>query len=569
MKSAIKALFLVALVACVACFLATVNHFRGTSPLITRAAVNGTSGCDVWGQPREQLCAVFAEKCPSGSVVNYLHVLFCSPLSKFLLGTVVVVEMVMLFFLLGASADQFLVPSLLIISNTLGIPPDIAGITLMALANGAPDVFGTFVAVSQNAYGISVGELFGAGLFVTTVVVGGVALVSVAKVQQFSFLRDAGFYVLGIVIFMGMLLDGFVSLLDAFVMLVFYVGYVCFASFMSLRQRRQFEAQQVVVAEEPATEDAEVDVELSPVEAVNKAEEDAGDDLMVEALRVEVPDEWRFPSVNLFLRKWRKKSVGRRVLWLVFAFLRIPLTLSCPDLRSSKWDRFWVAGTFLFSPFVVVFASGLLTASIGGGLSVWALTLSVAFALTAVWLLLLWRQPQPPEDWRQLALAFWTFLLSIAWIYLLAHELVGILQALGTLMKISDVILGATVLAWGSSVGDTVSNILVAKQGFPETSIAATFGGPLFNLLFGSSLSLLYMTVKMYPAQYAAPLQLDSLVTAIFLIGNVAVCVGVVHWQRYTIPRWFAAWLFAVYLAYDVVLILFGVGAIGNPFINA
>lgn len=81
--------------------------------------------------------------------------------------------------------------------------------------------------------------------------------------------------------------------------------------------------------------------------------------------------------------------------------------------------------------------------------------------------------------------------------------------------------------------------------------------------MFGSSISLLYMTIKLYPAQYPAPLHLDSLVTGGILMVNVVVCMAVVHKVgRYTIPRWFAAWLFAVYLGYDVLLVLFGTGVI-------
>jgi sodium/potassium/calcium exchanger 6 len=565
MRHAIRALSLLGVLACVAGFLVMVELLRGDAGFssVPRVSSNGTVVCDVWQLPRADMCANIDTTCPSGSILNYTKALFCSSMNRALLGILITLELVLLFFLLGAAADQFRVPSLGIISETLRIPDDIAGITLMALANGAPDVFGTFVAVTQNAYGISVGELLGAGLFVTTVVVGGVALVSVAKVQQFSFLRDTGFYVLGLIIFVEMLLDGFVSLLDALVMLVFYLGYVAFASIMALRQLRRKaaeQAQELIVAED------DLEVEL---DAVPSAEEEEPSDEFAEQLPPHplLLPESRFRPVAMFRRKWDKKSASRRALWLALAAVRLPLSISCPDLRPSKWDSLWVAGTFLFSPFVLVFASGFLLSSLGGALPVWAATLVVAVALCVASLFLL-RGPAPPQDWRLLPLAFWAFLLSIAWIYLLAHELVGILQALGMLMRISDVILGATVLAWGASVGDTVSNILVAKKGSPETAIAAAFGGPLFNLLFGSSVSLLYMTVKLYPAQYAAPLHLDSLVTAVFLVGNIAVCAGVVHWQKYTIPRWFAFWLFSVYLAYDVVLVLFGAGIVNNPFIN-
>ena len=38
-------------------------------------------------------------------------------------------------------------------------------------------------------------------------------------------------------------------------------------------------------------------------------------------------------------------------------------------------------------------------------------------------------------------------------------------KTLGRMFGISDAILGLTVLAWGNSIGDFVSNLTVAKQG--------------------------------------------------------------------------------------------------------
>jgi len=47
------------------------------------------------------------------------------------------------------------------------------------------------------------------------------------------------------------------------------------------------------------------------------------------------------------------------------------------------------------------------------------------------------------------------FVLSIGWVYLTANELVALLQAVGLIINVSQVILGATILAWGNSVGGT------------------------------------------------------------------------------------------------------------------
>jgi solute carrier family 24 (sodium/potassium/calcium exchanger), member 6 len=56
----------------------------------------------------------------------------------------------------------------------------LAGVTLLALANGAPDVIGALTAAGsdQGGVGLAVGGLTGAGLFITGVVTAWVVLTS-------------------------------------------------------------------------------------------------------------------------------------------------------------------------------------------------------------------------------------------------------------------------------------------------------------------------------------------------------------------------------------------------------
>lgn len=76
---------------------------------------------------------------------------------------------------------------------------------------------------------------------------------------------------------------------------------------------------------------------------------------------------------------------------------------------------------------------------------------------------------------------FWAFVLSIFWIYIIANELVSFLQSIGYILNVSQIILGATVLAWGNSIGDMVADVLMARQGLPQMAISATYGGPCFS----------------------------------------------------------------------------------------
>ena len=114
--------------------------------------------------------------------------------------------------------------------------------------------------------------------------------------------------------------------------------------------------------------------------------------------------------------------------------------------------------------------------------------------------------------------------MSVIWIYTLAGELVSVLQVhtctvmlsmccilyvvlisqtFGAVFSVSDGILGLTFLAWGNSIGgklglciltptcisihfityvDAVSNITMARQGFPRMAVGACFGSPLMSI---------------------------------------------------------------------------------------
>ncbi len=58
-----------------------------------------------------------------------------------------------------------------------------------------------------------------------------------------------------------------------------------------------------------------------------------------------------------------------------------------------------------------------------------------------------------------------SFVGSMLWMNVAADELVGLLVAVGHVMELPAALLGATVLAWGNSLSDTVSNLTMARDG--------------------------------------------------------------------------------------------------------
>jgi sodium/potassium/calcium exchanger 6 len=82
--------------------------------------------------------------------MQYLHVYYCD-LPDSLLGMMMLLGLLTLcFMLLGSTAEDFFCPALASLSEILGLQPRVAGVTLLALGNGAPDVFSIISSVKAK-----------------------------------------------------------------------------------------------------------------------------------------------------------------------------------------------------------------------------------------------------------------------------------------------------------------------------------------------------------------------------------------------------------------------------------
>lgn len=105
------------------------------------------------------------------------------------------VMVIVAFYLLGNIADTYLTPVLTKISDTLKLSETIAGVTLLAFANGAPDIIASVTAADAGEDGdsdgvyIGAGALFGACTFGVTTVLGYCIIKSPTEVKVSIFLN--------------------------------------------------------------------------------------------------------------------------------------------------------------------------------------------------------------------------------------------------------------------------------------------------------------------------------------------------------------------------------------------
>jgi sodium/potassium/calcium exchanger 6 len=132
---------------------------------------------------------------------------------------------------------------------------------------------------------------------------------------------------------------------------------------------------------------------------------------------------------------------------------------------------------------------------------------------------------------------------------------VATLGALGAVLGLKQAFLGATVLSWGNSLGDLVSDTTVARQGFPSMALAGVFAAPLFTLLCGLGGSFVFQTIARGPlsVKLDAPLYL----LFVFLLLNLLhKCTVVPYCHSFTLSKKVGWMLIGFYACFFIVYTL-------------
>ncbi|GME83637.1 unnamed protein product [Ambrosiozyma monospora] len=133
---------------------------------------------------------------------------------------------IVLFVVLGLLASNYLTPNLTSLSNLLHMNEKLSGLTLLAFANGAPDMFSTYIAMDNGSTALAIGELLGSANFALTVVFGSMMIVRPFKVDYNTFIRDVSLFAVLITISLLFLWDGKIAFWESIALCLLYVCYI-------------------------------------------------------------------------------------------------------------------------------------------------------------------------------------------------------------------------------------------------------------------------------------------------------------------------------------------------------
>ncbi|KAJ3211476.1 hypothetical protein HDU67_004512 [Dinochytrium kinnereticum] len=527
---------------------------------------------DVWNASLSEQCAFVKEHCPESSgIFDFLRLNFCSMqafqtpftafivsfkscrMLRFLIPPSIQITLVLFLFLwFGTTAGDFFCPNVSSISKLLGLTETVAGVTLAALGNGAPDMFATFSAMRSGSGMLALGELLGAALFITLIVVGAVALTASTTLPRVLFVTK----------------DGKLTLLESISMVLMYLGYVSVVVIGHVihqkSKRRVLELEAATQAlvyesgddvpsqlgatmlmgdEETFYDDDEATTSSAFVPHIasehfpflrglsdltgGRGEYSLLDSSAEETTRGSISSKLPFSEVTRFLTptyySWSQMSIPHRILGVITFPIIFMLRLSIPVIYSEEveaclkqaTDSFrgqepisllnaeesdtedldgesgngkssdWISVLQLFcGPQLIAFIQ-IRWAGAGEMAGLWLGSLLIGGILGFVYM----RFVRQVKMRKLVMLSTTGFIVSIFWIYAIASELVGLLEAVGVIFKIKDAVMGLTIFALGNSLGDfrldLVTNMSIARMGSPAMALGACFGSPMMNILLG------------------------------------------------------------------------------------
>lgn len=478
-----------------------------------------------------------------------------------------------LFIGLAITADDYFCPALTVISKTLHLSHNIAGVTFLAFGNGAPDIFSAIAAIGNaknGEAGLAFGALFGAGVFVTAVVAGTIAIIHPFNAMQRPFLRDIVFYLAAVFWTFTVMWDKKITKIEAIGFILLYIVYVLvvvLGRYIYQRFKSPDVIGEITVKNEDKDETAS-DVEETenrgseskPLLSSLRSETRGNVNISTESMESSPEDPSPFQqflyAINpIDTENWAEMNLIKKIYEVFKCPMVFLLVITTPvvdyDEELHKWNRYLNSLQLTTGLLFASLATKVGLNTIGGSFPVWALVLIIGVALS---LLVFFTSKNDQQPKYHPLFAYVGFVVAVVWIYSVANEVVNILQTFGVVFSISNAVLGLTLLAWGNSIGDLIADTVMARQGYPRIGISACFGGPLFNLLLGIGIPFTIATIK--KGDYELSITLEEYVLAGFLALSLLTSLIVVPLSKFRMSRPYGIGLIVLYVIFLVVALL-------------
>lgn len=479
--------------------------------------------------------------CSSRGYINYLYIFYCTFSDLPVLGYgFLILWLVVLFYLLGNTASEYFCSSLESLSRLLKLSPTIAGVTLLSLGNGAPDVFASLVSFTgSGTQSVGLNTVLGGSSFVTCIVVGIISFLvhkRHIRVDKSAFVRDVCFLMLVLLFLLVILLNGEINLWGALGFLSMYVAYVVIVYVSHAHWQKNSDIEGNL-----SLNDGSDDLRIPILHGLGKEQLACVEETLEDGCKLELGNSLDCQPLGFY--RW--------FLLILELPLYLPRRLTIPVASEERWSKPYAVASVTLAPLLLtaLWSFQEENATFNARLAVYGVGFLIAVSLGVV-AFYTTESSNPPKH----GLFPWLaggFVMSITWSYITAQELLGLLVSLGHIVGVSPSILGLTVLAWGNSLGDLMTNLTMAVNGGAEgtqVAFSGCYAGPIFNMVFGLGLSLVGASWHNYPASVAIPIDPLLLETLGFVVAGSVWALVVLPRRDMKLDRVLGGGLLTVYI---------------------
>lgn len=530
-------------------FLKNTRHLKKTNNNnnnnIEQLGCNGLKSSET----HEAKCSYLKSKldpCVTQGFIDYLSIFYCKFGNFPFLGySLLFLWLLVLFYLLGNTASEYFCSSLESLSNLFNLSPTIAGVTLLSLGNGAPDVFSSLVSfMGGGACEIGLNTVLGGASFVSLVVVGAISVVMHKRcvvVNKADFVRDVFFLLLVLLCLTVILVQKEIDLWGAITFFSIYIAYVIVVYLLHMRSK------DVVIdnADDLGSGNRVSDLTVPILEHLEKGE--LNDDRNRNSITTSIGDG---EEEEINERKGLVKF-GKGVLSILELPLYLPRRLTIPVISEEKWSKFYAVCSVTLAPMLLLILGSHEIESFGGYMRLVVYGMGVVVGVSCGMVAYITTSVSSPPTKFALPWLVGGFLMSVTWSYITAQELVGLLVSMAYIFGVKPSILGLTLLAWGNSIGDLVTNLTMALSGGVEgaqIAFSGCYAGPIFNTLFGLGLSLIWYCWSKYPSPVVIPSDHNLLRTSGLLAAGLFWALLVLPRRGMRLDRVFGGGLLLIYL---------------------
>ncbi|XP_017068643.1 mitochondrial sodium/calcium exchanger protein [Drosophila eugracilis] len=434
-------------------------------------------------------------------LINYLTWHYCkvdirSRFNAFWIVLGMLIVSIYVFWMMQVTINYYFCPILKVIADSLRMNESTAGVTVMALANGSPDLF-TSMASRMQMSKYTFLSCMSQAMFLHIFVAGLVILTRPFNIEPNYYMRDFGFLFLNIVYmdYIHKKRNG-INWLMAIPGACIFVGYVIVAVIdqhllmarIQKLERRALEVGEVLQLEE-----------LKPQTKLPLRRHEIDRHSLRQGGRHKLIFRQFWNTVAEFdLERFRKGTLMVKIYLVTKQPIDMVLRILIPVVDMEKplygWSKLLYSLQVIIVPTYIAYI--ILPAEKIAGIDIYLFILIFVVPLSIL-IFFLTRTDTPPRFFRYTSPM--GFLATVFLIFCLTAEVNAMFFTLGTIMYVSQEFSLATAICWAISSNDLVTNLSLAYQGWPRMALTATFSAPVFGSFVFLALPLVVHTLVSAP----------------------------------------------------------------------